>query len=61
MSQPPQLSPSFSVSTHAPLQHELPSRVLQQVVPQATSPAKVEQHWWASLQTPDPCWQPPPG
>jgi hypothetical protein len=42
--QPPQLSASFDVSMHAPLQHELPTRVLQQVVPQATSPAKVEQH-----------------
>jgi hypothetical protein len=38
------LSASFDVSMHAPLQHELPTRVLQQVVPQATSPAKVEQH-----------------
>jgi hypothetical protein len=46
---------------HASLQHELPTRVLQQVVPQATSPAKVEQHWWVSLQTPVPCWQSAPG
>jgi len=53
MPHPPQLSASFCVSMQAPLpQHEFPSRVLQQVVPQETSPAKVEQHWPAPLHVP---------